>query len=185
MRKNCRGLIIFTNTYLSDLSSNNLGSDKPVSEKPFMGVGSRSSLDLGTLGRPLIGGWSSTSTQPISQPSAASNTANNHNVMGGPSNTNNGGHFMNGHAGGLDSLPSSRSSVTTEPSPPSSLPFQLQEAQGTPCHLDQLVSNALDNEEPDSNSTTLMNETVAFAVSSASNEDTQQPTPLSCAGEFF
>lgn len=158
-----------------DLSSNNL-----VAEKPFLSVGSRSSLDLGTLGRPLIGGWGGTGTPTTSSnaPSASMmTTANNHhNSLGGP---NSNGHYMNG-GGALDSLPSSRSSITTEPSPPNSLPFTLQDPQG----LDQMVCHALDNGdssyEPDN--TSMIPDHVAFSTDSL---DEKSQAPLSCAGDFL
>ena len=163
-----------------DLSGNNVSN-----EKPFLHVGSRSSLDLGTLGRPLIGSWGNgTSTPTCSSANSSSllmSTANNHlNNLGGVG-TN--GHYI---GGAIESLPSSRSSTTTDPSPPSSLPFSLQDQ--TSCALDQMVCHALDVKEsnlslePDNNAT-LIPETVAFCSDPISDEN--KKAQLSCAGDFL
>jgi hypothetical protein len=192
-----------------DLSGGGSGSHMASSEKPFLNVGSRSSLDLGTLGRPLIGGWGGGggSGTPTTSSSANSSsllmsggTANNHhhNTLGGGG----GGHGSNGHYmnGALDSLPSSRSSTTTEPSPPNSLPFNLHDHHHHHHHqdhhhnnhhqnaLDQMVCHALDTNEEDSsasledhhlhhqhlhhNNANAIPENVAFCSSSTSSDNT-------------
>ena len=166
-----------------DLSSNNL-----VSEKPFLNIGSRSSLDLGTLGRPLISGWGGGSGTPSSSSANSSSlimsTANNHhnNLGGGGGVGSNGHHYMNG--GALDSLPSSRSSTTTEPSPPNSLTFNMQE-QTTSCALDHMVCHALDSKDSSSlepeNSNNAIPENVAFCSDPTSDDK----APMSCAGDFL
>jgi hypothetical protein len=170
-----------------DLSGNNVTS----SEKPFLHVGSRSSLDLGTLGRPLIGSWAGTTTPTGGGGSANSSsllmsTANNHlNSLGGGIGAGGNGHYMNGIGGGaIESLPSSRSSTTTEPSPPSSLPFPLQEAH--PCALDQMVCHALDPKDAASlepENSLRIPENSAFCSDPASDEN--KKAPLSCAGDFL
>jgi KH domain len=158
-----------------DLSGNNLSN-----EKPFLHVGSRSSLDLGTLGRPLIGSWGNGSSTPTSSSANSSSllmsTANNHlNNLGGVGSN---GHYL---GGAIESLPSSRSSTTTDPSPPSSLPFNLQDQQ-TSCALDQMVCHALENKDSSpENNATLIPETVAFC----SDPNSDDKAPLSCAGDFL
>ena len=153
------------------------GGNNLAPEKPFLNVGSRSSLDLGTLGRPLIGngGWGNCNNGSGTPTSGnSSSLIMSHHSMGG-GHTN--GHYMNG--GALDSLPSSRSSTTTEPSPPNSLPFSMQEQ-----NLDQMVCHALgghsDKSEPEPNDT--VPETDAFLSDNTPNGDKAQ---MSCAGDFL
>jgi len=163
-----------------------LSGNKHISEKPFPSVGSRSSLDLGTLGRPLISGWGSRSGTPSSSSANSSSlimsTANNHhNNLGGVGVGSNGHHYMNG--GALDSLPSSRSSTTTEPSPPNSLPFNLQEQ--TSCVLDQMVCHALENEDSSSMEPVNSNNEIPENVAFCSDPTSDDKAPMSCAGDFI
>ena len=158
------------------------GGGNLSNEKPFLHVGSRSSLDLGTLGRPLIGWGNGSSTATSNSTNSSSllmSTANNHlNNLGGGVTAN--GHYM---GGAIESLPSSRSSTTTEPSPPNSLPFTLQDQTA----LDQMVCHALVDKKDSDNavaSANLIPENVAFCSIEPHSEDNKK-APMSCAGDFL
>lgn len=157
---------------LNASSSSGIAAHNKEINKQFLSVGSRSSLDLGTLGRPLTTGLSDFSS------TTANNALHHH-------------HHHHQVTGRQHSLPSTGSSSDTT-SPPSSLPFNKA---GSAENLDQpsstpkaATTTTNDHEEVTTGSSPPSNKMADAFSATTSNplaSENETTKPISCAGDFL